>query len=373
METNMMKVAITHGDTNGIGYELILKTFAEPAMTELCTPIVYGSPKVASYHRKYLNLPTNFSIIGQAEDAQDGKLNVLTTFEEEVKVELGQQSPESDSAALTALDRAVADFERQAYDALVTAPVNVIPESGFTSHTDYLEHRLGGGAHALRIIINEKTRVAVVADNLSLRDVPEAITKERVMETAKILHQSLRRDFNISNPRIATLMLNPQEGTEEVEQIKPAVEQLSDEGVQCFGPYPADRFFGEGMYSTFDAVLAMYYEQGVTPLKAIGKEESVCFSAGLPIVHVETTLTTAYDAAGKGETPEDSFRQAIYTAIDIARNRKRYDEPLGNPLKKLYHERREDGEKARFYPREPKTFGGGFGRPKNNAEQGGES
>lgn len=358
MEEKKIRVAITHGDTNGIGYEVILKTFADPAILELCTPIVYGSPKVAAYHRKALDLPTNFSIIEKAEDAQNGRLNLLTTFEEEVKVDLGQPSKEAGEAALKALDRAMTDYRAGLYDVLVTAPINKNTIQSdlfhFCGHTEYIEQSVGDGHKALMILMNDNLRVALVTTHLPVKDIAQAITKEKIVEKATIFHQALKRDLRISSPRIAVLSLNPHAGdggvigTEEQETIIPAIKELEEGGVYAFGPYAADGFFGSGMYNRFDGVLAMYHDQGLAPFKTLALENGVNFTAGLPIVRTSPDHGTAYDIAGKGVADEQSFRQAIYAAIDIWRNRQNYDEPLANPLPKLYHEKREDGEKARF-------------------------
>ena len=358
MEDRKIRVAITHGDTNGIGYEVILKTFADPTIFELCTPIVYGSPKVAAYHRKALGLETPFSIINQAEEARDGRLNLLTCFDDEVKVDLGQPSAEAGSAALKALDRAMTDYRSELYDVLVTAPINKAtiqsPGFHFPGHTEYIETSVGNGKKALMILMNENLRVALVTTHLPLKDVAKAITKEAIVEKATILHTALKRDFRISNPRIAVLALNPHAGDngllgqEEKDVIIPAIEQLVQKGIQAFGPYAADGFFGSGTYDRFDGVLAMYHDQGLAPFKTIALESGVNYTAGLDIVRTSPDHGTAYDIAGRGMADENSLRQAIYTAIDVYRNRKDYDEPLKNPLPKLFHEKREDGEKARF-------------------------
>lgn len=358
MSDKKIRVAITHGDTNGIGYEVILKTFAEPAMLDLCIPIIYGSPKVAAYHRKALNLQTNFSIIENAKDAQEGRLNLLTTFEDEVKVDLGQPSPEAGQAALKALDRAMTDYRMGLYDVLVTAPINKNTIQSdmfhFRGHTEYIEQSVGEGQKALMILMNDTLRVALVTTHLPIKDVAKAITKENIIEKATIFSQSLKRDMRISAPRIAVLALNPHAGdggvlgTEEQDIISPAIAELEQQGVLAFGPYAADGFFGSGTYAHYDGVLAMYHDQGLAPFKTLALENGVNFTAGLPIVRTSPDHGTAYDIAGKGIADEQSFRQAIYAAIDIYRNRQNYDEPLADPLPKLYHEKREDGEKARF-------------------------
>ena len=353
-----IRVAITQGDTNGVGYEVILKAFEDPAILELCTPIIYGSAKVAAYHKKALDLETNYTIINKAEEARDGKLNLLNCFDDDIKIEFGQPAKEAGDAAFKALDKAMTDFREGLYDVLVTAPINkaTIQNQGFhfPGHTEYIETSMGNGQKALMILMNETLRVALVTTHLAIKDVAKAITKEAIIEKATIFHTALKRDFRISKPRIAVLALNPHAGdegllgSEEKDIIKPAIDELAEKGIQAFGPYPADGFFGSGTYYRFDGVLAMYHDQGLAPFKTIALESGVNYTAGLPIVRTSPDHGTAYDIAGKGKADENSLRQAIYTAIDVFRNRKNYDEPLKNPLPKLFHEKREDGEKARF-------------------------
>ena len=363
-ENRKIRVAITHGDTNGIGYEVILKTFAEPEIFELCTPIIYGSPKVAAYHKKLLGLNTQFSIIDNAAEAKEGRLNMLATFDEEVKVEFGESSVMAGEAALKALDRAMTDFRSEYYDVLVTAPINKKNIQSdlfrFHGHTEYIEDCVGEGNKALMILTNGSLRVALVTTHLAIKDVAGAITKEAIIEKATILHKSLKRDFRISNPRIAVLALNPHAGDagvigdEEQTTIIPAIEELAEQGIQAFGPYPADGFFGSGQYDKFDAVLAMYHDQGLAPFKTLAVEDGVNYTAGLPIVRTSPDHGTAYDIAGKCVADENSFRQAVYMAIDIFRNRIDCDEAYENPLPKLYHEKKDDSEKVRFNIPKPK-------------------
>ncbi len=358
MEDRLLRVAITHGDTNGIGYEVILKTFAEPEILELFTPVVYGSPKAAAYHSKALNLQSNFSIIKSTEDVQDGRVNLLATFDEEVKIELGQPSKDAGAASLTALERAMTDYRNDGYDVLVTAPINksnIQSETfAFCGHTEYIADSVGEGQKPLMILMSGSLRVALVTTHLAIKDVASAITKESIIEKAQILHQTLKRDFCISSPRIAVLALNPHcgdnglLGKEEEEIISPAVKELEAMGIQAFGPFAADGFFGSGAHNKFDAILAMYHDQGLAPFKALAGDDGVNYTAGLPIIRTSPAHGTAYDIAGKGIADENSFRQAIYAAIDICRNRKAYDEAHATPLPKLYHERRDDGEKNRF-------------------------
>lgn len=366
MEEKKIRVAITQGDTNGVGYEVILKVFEDPAILELCTPIIYGSAKIAAYHKKVLNLETNFTTISKAEEARDGRVNLLACHDDDTKVELGQPSAEAGQAALCALDRAMTDYRSGLYDVLVTAPINKAtiqsPGFKFPGHTEYIETSVGDGKKALMILMNDVLRVALVTTHLPLKDIAKSISKEAIIEKATIFHQSLRRDFRISCPRIAVLSLNPHAGdegllgAEEKDIITPAIEQLAENGIQAFGPYAADGFFGSGNFNYFDGVLAMYHDQGLTPFKTIALDNGINFTAGLPIVRTSPDHGTAYDIAGQGKADENSLRQAIYTAIDIWRNRQNYDEPLQNPLPKLFHEKREDGNRARFAQPRPKDM-----------------
>jgi len=340
MEERKIRVAITHGDTNGIGYEVILKAFEDPTMLELCTPIVYGSPKVASYHRKALGLETQFLIVDKAEDARDGRLNLLTTFDEEVKVEFGTPTDESDTAARKAVARAKEDLQKGLYDVLVQAPMRSNANPGKEDKS-------------LTMMVSDLVRIGLVTTHLPLKDVPGAVTVEKIVDKAAIFFASLRRDFRISNPRIALLALNPQLGSEEETIIKPAIEQLEKQGIQAFGPYVADDYFGEKMYYDFDGVLAMYDDQGLVPFKTLAVDGGVKLKAGISAICTTPDHGPAFDIAGKGVADEQSMRQAIYAAIDMYRHRIDYDEPLAHPLPKLYHEKREDGEKARFAVRTP--------------------
>ena len=335
MEERKIRVAITHGDTNGVGYELILKAFEDPTMLDLCTPIIYGSPKVASYHRKALGLETQFLIVDKAEDARDGRLNLLTTFDEEVKVEFGTPTDESDTAARKAVARAKEDLQKGLYDVLVQAPMRSNANPGKEDKS-------------LTMMVSDLVRIGLVTTHLPLKDVPGAVTVEKIVDKAAIFFASLRRDFRISNPRIALLALNPQLGSEEETIIKPAIEQLEKQGIQAFGPYVADDYFGEKMYYDFDGVLAMYDDQGLVPFKTLAVDGGVKLKAGISAICTTPDHGPAFDIAGKGVADEQSMRQAIYTAIDMYRHRIDYDEPLAHPLPKLYHEKREDGEKARF-------------------------
>lgn len=358
MEQNKIKIGITQGDVNGIGYEVILKTFEDPTILELCTPIVYGSPKVMTYHRKALELETSFSIINSASEAVHGRLNVVNCCNDEVKVELGKPSQESGKAAFDALERAMEEYKNGLYDVLVTAPIHkqMIQSDSFTfpGHTEYIEQSVGDGAKALMILANETLRVALVTGHVPVAKLSSLLTQELIQEKLALFNTSLKQDFGIGAPRIAVLALNPHAGdggvigTEEETIITPAIKAMREEGIICFGPYPADGFMGSGAYSHFDGVLAMYHDQGLTPFKVLAMDNGVNFTAGLPLVRTSPDHGTAFDIAGKGEASADSFRQALYMAIDIHRNRKSYAEAYHNPLRKLYHEKRDDSDKLKL-------------------------
>lgn len=358
MENRKIRVGITHGDINGVGYEVILKTFSDPTMLELCTPVVYGSPKVAAYHRKAMEIQTSFSIVNSAEEVQDGRVNVVNCIEEELKVGLTKPTPEAGKAALVALERALADYREGLFDVLVTAPINkhTIQSDAFhfPGHTEYIEERVGGGQKALMILLKGDFRVALVTGHVPVRDIAGELTKELIMEKMEIFHRSLKKDFGIDNPRIAVFSLNPHAGdngllgTEEQEVIIPAMKEMIARGVQCFGPYPADGFMGSGNYTHFDGILAMYHDQGLAPFKALAMDEGVNFTAGLPIVRTSPAHGTAYDIAGKGIASEDSFRQAVYVAMDVFRNRAWEREISARPLRKQYYEKRDDSDKLKL-------------------------
>lgn len=353
MEDRKIRVAITHGDTNGIGYELIFKTFAEPEMLELCTPIIYGSPKIAAYHRKAMDTQANFSIINKAEDAQDGRVNLLTCFDDDVKVELGIPTKESGEAALKALDRAMTDFRSQLFDVLVACPVNPdnMSDANFTYRglKQYSETSIGDGAKAIKMLINESMRIALATDGLAIKDVPSHITEDLLLAKLRTINEAMKRDFRLSNPRIGVLALNSTaNGDEEKNIIGPAVCKAADEGINAYGPYAADEYFGENIYDAFDVTLAMYDDQAVIPFTTLMQNDGIYYVASLPLVCTAPAQTPDFDAAGQGISDESALRHAIFEAIDIVRNRAEYDEPLANPLQKLYHEKRDESEKVRF-------------------------
>ncbi len=352
----MIKVGITQGDINGIGYEVILKTFGDLRIAELCIPVIYGSTKVAAYHRKALELPpVSFNLIQNAGEAEANKVNMINCVSDEIKVELGKSTKTAGDAAFRSLERAIADLAEGVIDVLVTAPINkdnIQSDSfHFPGHTEYLEEKFGNeNEKSLMILAKDDLRVALVTGHIPLSKVPEAVTADKIKQTIEIFNTSLKRDFNIDKPRIAVLSLNPHAGengllgSEENDVIFPAVREMSESGVLCFGPYASDGFFGSGHFKSFDGIIAMYHDQGLTPFKTLAMEDGVNFTAGLPIIRTSPAHGTAYDIAGKNEASEESFRSAIYMAIDTFRNRKEYDNAYANPLKKLYFERGGDNE-----------------------------
>jgi len=343
MENPKIKVGITHGDINGIGYEVIIKTLAETQLLELCTPIIYGSSKVASFHRKMLEIP-NFSMntIRSANEANPSRVNVVNISEEEIKVDIGTSTKIAGDAALSALEKAVSELKNGAIDVLITAPINKeniqSEKFSFPGHTEYLEANFDQKDNSLMLMVSGYIRIAVATTHLPLSKVAQTLSTELILKKLRRLHRSLIQDFGINLPRIAVLGLNPHAGdngtigTEEQEIIIPAMQQAEKEGIVCVGVYPADGLFGSGNFTKFDAVLAMYHDQGMIPFKCLAMEAGVNFTAGLNIVRTSPAHGTAYDIAGKNVASEASFRNALYLACDVFRSRKRYKEMSDNKL-----------------------------------------
>jgi len=337
-----IKVGITCGDLNGIGYELIIKALSDHRLCELFTPIVYGTSKAASYHRKTLNISDfSFNIIRNAEQASARKPNMVNLRDEEVKIDLGTATSESGEISYLALQAVVEDLRRNLINVLVTAPINkyAIGLAGFDfpGHTEYLANCFEVDDY-LMLMVSGKMRIGIATGHIPVREVAEKLSKELVMRKTRTLHQSLVRDFNINQPRIALLGLNPHAGeagvigNEENSIIRPVVDELNKGGKLVFGPFPADGFFGSANYREFDGILAMYHDQGMLPFKALSFETGVNFTAGLPIVRTSPAHGTAYDLAGKDLASPDSLREAMYLACDIYRNRVLYEELTSNPL-----------------------------------------
>jgi len=347
-------IAITHGDPNGIGYEVIIRALEHPHVLELCTPVVYGSAKIASFYRKACQLQAiQWHQIASIDDVKPDAINIINVVGEDFKVEPGVPSPEAGAAAFTALERAVADMKLGKVHALVTAPINKntihSDNFNFAGHTEYLEASLAQeGDSALMILYNDNIRIALVTTHCPISEISSHITKERIVECLRVFADSLRSDFSITAPRIAVLGLNPHAGdngllgTEETEVIIPAIEQAQSEKILAFGPYPADGFFGNGQFKHFDGVLAMYHDQGLAPFKTIAMDSGVNFTAGLPYVRTSPDHGTAYDIAGKGAASDQSMRAAIYQAVDLLRNRLTYLTISANPLKRKYFDRGKD-------------------------------
>lgn len=338
-----IKIGITHGDINGIGYEIIIKTLQDNRILELCTPIVYGSPKVAAYHRKAINV-SNFSLLSvkNTGELNPKRANMINVLDDNVRVELGKSTSIGGNASFLSLKAAVVDLKEGNIDAIVTAPINKYNIQSksfqFPGHTEYFEQNFEG--KSLMLLVSEGLRVGVVTGHIPISEVPAAITKEAIQHKLSILNKALIRDFGIRKPKIAVLGLNPHAGdngiigTEEIEIIQPAIVDAKKNKIMAFGPFPADGFFAGTDYKKFDAVLAMYHDQGLAPFKALSFEQGVNYTAGLNIVRTSPAHGTAYDLAGKGMASENSFRQALYLACDIVKNRAEFDELTGNSMKK---------------------------------------
>ncbi|MCF6365078.1 MAG: 4-hydroxythreonine-4-phosphate dehydrogenase PdxA [Bacteroidales bacterium] len=344
METveNKIKVGITHGDINGIGYEIIIKTLIDKRINDFCIPIVYGSPKLAAYHRKAVNIE-NFSlnIIKSPEGANPKRPNIINCVNEETRIELGKSTSESGEAAYLALEKAVNDLIEHKIDVLLTAPINKksikSEKFNFPGHTEYLQNKTNTD-EVLMLMLGEKMKIGVVTGHVPVRDISSLITEENILKKLRILNKSLLEDFTIRKAKIAVLGLNPHAGddgvigSEEKEIIIPAINKARDEGIMAVGPYPADGFFGSGAYLKFDAVLAMYHDQGLAPFKAIDFENGVNYTAGLPVIRTSPIHGTAFEIAGEGIASADSFRKALFTGIEIFKNRKMYKETSKNKL-----------------------------------------
>lgn len=356
MEKQGIIAGISHGDINGIGYEVIIKALMDTSINDICIPLVYGSPKVAAYHRKALNI-NNFSFnnIRSAAEVNPKKANLINCLDDNIRVELGKSTPQGGEAALASLEKAMEDLQNGKIDILITAPIdknNIQSEHfNFNGHTEYLKSKTGS-SDVLMFMIGESMKIGMATDHIPLRKVPEMITMDVLLQKLRLMNQSLIIDFAIRRPRIAVLGLNPHAGDssllgkEEEEIINPAIQQAVKEGILAFGPYPADGFFGAGSFTKFDGILAMYHDQGLGPFKALSFDTGVNFTAGLPFVRTSPVHGTAFPIAGKGEASESSFRRAVFLACDIYRNRQLYAEISRNPLKhqdiEIHHNERVD-------------------------------
>ena len=336
-------VGITQGDTNGIGYEVIIKALSDARILENCVIILYGSSRFFGIYRKFVpeveQIATN--VINAAEDARTKRINIINAVPESMAMEIGQPTADGAKAAILALNAAVADARRGAIDAIVTAPFNkhTVAELGFgfPGHTEYLIHEFGCN-DGLMFLCSENFRVGVVTNHLPLAKVSAAITVETILSKLRLMNDSLRRDFGVNKPKIAVMGLNPHAGdggslgTEESETIIPAVQAANKEKILAFGPYSPDGFFSIHMQGRFDAVLAMYHDQGLIPFKALAFDSGVNFTAGLPIVRTSPDHGTGYDIAGKNKALSGPMQRAIFAAIDLSTNRRRFAEMYSNPL-----------------------------------------
>ncbi|HOZ30652.1 MAG TPA: 4-hydroxythreonine-4-phosphate dehydrogenase PdxA [Bacteroidales bacterium] len=325
-----LRVGITQGDINGISYEIILKTLSDARVLSNIAPIIYGSPKVLAYYKKAYNSNIQTTTISSADEAKPRFVSIINCNSEDIKVEIGKSTEIAGLASYQALEKAINDLKNNKIDLLITAPINKnnIQAAGFNfpGHTGYLANEFNNDGH-LMILMNEVLKIGLVTEHIPVSKVSEIITQELIFKKIIILNNSLKNDFLIRKPRIAVLSLNPHcgdnglIGTDEAEKIIPAINQAKESDILAFGPYSADGFFGAMEFKKFDAVLAMYHDQGLAPFKVIAFEDGVNFTAGLPIVRTSPAHGTAYDIAGQGIAEEQSFRSALYTAIDIYNNR----------------------------------------------------
>lgn len=354
-ENNPIRIGITIGDINGIGPEVIIKALKDSRILSDCTAIIYGSTKTMSYHKKALGEEEfTYQSCKTAEDASPKKINIVNVWNDEIKFELGSITETGGKYAFLSLEKATEDLAANKIDILVTAPISkeAIIKAGFQfpGHTEYLAH-LSGVDEALMVMVSPNLKVALVTSHIALKDVSNALTKEKVYAKIKAMESTLKKDFGIIRPKIAVLGLNPHAGengkmgTEESEAISPAIQQAKNENVLAFGPYPADGFFGSNLLGQFDGILAMYHDQGLTAFKALAFEEGVNYTAGLPIVRTSPDHGTAFDIAGQNKASGQSFRSAIYLAMDIYRNRQFIKEINANPLQE--QKRVEDKRKGR--------------------------
>ncbi len=347
-----LRIGLTIGDINGIGVEVIIKTLRDNRIIDYCTPVIYGSSRVVSYHRKVLKAEDfTYNIVSDIDRCKPNTCNILNCWTEELAVNLGQANKEAGRFVLRALEAAAYDLAQQKIDALVTAPVNKdqinSTETPFQGHTEFLTDKFDV-KESLMFMVSDNLRIGLVTNHVPIQQVSQRISQDLIIEKLGLMYHSLQQDFGIDRPKIAVLGLNPHAGDngligkEEQEVIIPAIEAFRTNNQLVFGPYPADGFFGNAMQQQFDGVLAMYHDQGLVPFKALSFGSGVNFTAGLPIVRTSPDHGTAYDIAGKNIASPDSFRKALFTAIDILRQRRRYAEMTANPLQKGLSKKMED-------------------------------
>jgi 4-hydroxythreonine-4-phosphate dehydrogenase len=343
MKNNKIIVGITQGDINSVSYEVIIKSLMDNRLFDNCIPVVYGSAKVAAYHRKALNIDNfSFNNIRSADEVNLKRANIISCIDDNIRVELGKPTKQAGESAIIALDAATKDLSDGKIDVLVTGPFNKRTTQsenfGFPGHTEYL-HDIFGAKDVLMLMINDILKIGVITGHIPIDNVSEALSKEKIISKITVLNNSLIADFGIRKPRIAVLGLNPHAsdegliGKEEKEIILPALNEVKENNILAYGPFPADGFFGSGSYNKFDAVLAMYHDQGLIPFKTLSLEGGVNYTAGLDIIRTAPAHGTAFEIAGKNEASPDSLRKAIYYACDIFRKRNEFAEINSNPLK----------------------------------------
>lgn len=354
---DFLKIGITHGDMNGIGYEVILKMLNDTRILELCTPIIYGSPKAVGYYKKLLSLEQiSVNIIQSPTEALPRRINIINTNgQDDLKVELGKPTIEAGEAAHVALQKATEDIQGNLIDAILTAPINKheiqSEQFKFPGHTEYLEHATQ--SKGLMMFVSGNVRIALVTNHVPINEVSRTISYELIFEKLELLNKTLQQDFAIRRPRIAVLGLNPHAGdngllgSEEQEIISPAIAKAVEKGIMCVGPLAADGFFGSDMLGAYDAVLAMYHDQGLIPFKALFMNEGVNYTAGLPIVRTSPAHGTAYDIAGQNSANAQSIRTALYLACDIVRMRRMNKAISSNILPII---KQEDRRRSNFAP-----------------------
>ncbi|MDB9775346.1 4-hydroxythreonine-4-phosphate dehydrogenase PdxA [Vicingaceae bacterium] len=339
---HLTKVGISLGDINGIGIEVILKSLMDNRIYELCTVIIYGSNKTINYHRKALNISNlTFHRAISAKEANTKTGNIISAWSEEVNMNIGEATAEGGQYALKSIEAATADLVAGEIDVLVTAPINKdniqSEEFNFPGHTEYLMAK-DGAEDSLMFMVSDVARIGVVTGHIPLKEVAAKITTESILKKITLMNKSLMEDFGIVKPKLAVMGLNPHAGDngllgdEEEKIITPAITQAKNRGILAFGPFPADGFFGAGAFKNFDGILAMYHDQGLIPAKTLSFGGGINFTAGLKIIRTSPDHGTGYDIAGQDKADESSFRNAIYKAIEIHKNRARYEEMTADPL-----------------------------------------
>lgn len=348
MSEKTYRIGITQGDTNGIGWEVILKTFADPRMTELCTPVLYGSPEAAAYYRKTIAdlEEIAFHPVASAREARRGRINFVRCGAENLTVEPGRATAEAGRAAVEALRRAAADLREGLLDAVVTAPFDKqtvqSDDFAFTGHTEFFGAEFEG--EPMMILCSDILRVGLVTKHIPVAEIPRSITREKIVRDLNALRRTLKEDFGIVEPRIAVMALNPHAGDggllgrEEEEIIRPAVVEAFEAGVLAFGPFAADGLFAGGGYRKYDGILAMYHDQGLAPFKSLSPD-GVNFTAGLSVVRTSPDHGTAFDIAGQDRADAQSMRNALYAACDIVQHRRAWAEWSASPLPRAEREK----------------------------------